>query len=163
MAHGPLTRRTKDPLTRAQRGAPDHKSGDRGDAPHRPSRSAPSLSFDQALDEFLLAGRARSLSPKTLDWYQMIGRRFVRIQTERGADPALNAVTTGQARGFVVALQDAGLARVSVVGFVRGLKVILGWCAAGLRARSWPICASPTSSPRASCGSREGHQGARSQ
>ena len=34
----------------------------------------------------------------------MIGRRFARIQAERGADPALAAVTTAQARRFVVAL-----------------------------------------------------------
>ena len=130
MAHGPLTRRTEDPLTRAHHPALDNKSDDRGDAPDRPSKYAMALSFEQALDEFLLAGRARSLSPKTLDWYQMIGRRFVRIQAQRGLDPALNAVTTGQARGYVVALQEAGLAPISVAGFVRGLKVIFGWCAA---------------------------------
>lgn len=130
MADGPLTRQTEGPLTRARRTAPDYKSGDRGDAPLRPSRPARRLSFEQALDDFLLAGRARSLSPKTLDWYGMIGRRFVRIQAQCGLEPALDAVTTAHARGFVVALQEAGLAPISVAGFVRGLKVIFGWCAA---------------------------------
>ncbi|MDQ6796280.1 MAG: hypothetical protein M3067_15970 [Chloroflexota bacterium] len=69
----------------------------------------------------------------------MIGRRFVRIQAHRGQDPAL-AVTTVQARGFVVALREAGVAPVSVAGFVRRLKVIFGWCPAGRpdRRRSAP-------------------------
>jgi site-specific recombinase XerD len=130
MARGPLTRRTDGPLTRSPRGAPDPESGARSNRPPRPSRPEAAPSFEQALDEFLLAGRARGLSPKTLDWYQMVGRRFSRIQAERGADPAIGAVTTAQARAFVVELQDSGLSPVSVAGFVRGLKVIFGWCAA---------------------------------
>ena len=45
--------------------------------------------FEQALAECLLAGRAHGLSPNTVDWYRMVGRRFARIQAERGADPPL--------------------------------------------------------------------------
>lgn len=91
-------------------------------AARRPGRPLPAheLSLEQALDDFLLAGRARGLSPKTLDWYAMIGRRFVRFRSERGSDPATRAVTTVEARAFVVSLQQAGLAPVSVAGFVRG-------------------------------------------
>ena len=64
MARGPLTRRTDSPLTRAPRGAPDAESGDRPKRPRRPSEPADGLPFEEALDEFLLAGRARGLSPR---------------------------------------------------------------------------------------------------
>ncbi len=130
MARGPLTRRTNGPLTRSPRLSPDPRSGDHRSPSGRSRSTTTGLTFDEALDEFTLAGRARGLAPKTLDWYSMIGRRFTAFRTGRGADPAIEAVTTAEARAFVVALQQSGLSPVSVAGFVRGLKVIFGWCAA---------------------------------
>ncbi len=56
-----------------------------------------------------MSGRARGLSPKTLDWYAMIGERFAAFRMSSGADPALGAMSVAEARAFVVSLQDAGL------------------------------------------------------
>ena len=82
------------------------------------------------LADFLVSGRARGLSPKTLDWYRMIGERFAAYRTSRGADPALSAVSVAEGREFVVSLQEAGLSPSSVAGFVRGLRAFSAWCAA---------------------------------
>ena len=60
----------------------------------------------------------------------MIGERFAAFRMSSGADPALAAVNTAEARAFVVSLQDAGLAPSSVAGFVRGLRAFSAWCAA---------------------------------
>ena len=116
MAGGHLTCHPDGHLTREAQRSPDLRSG------------GPSLR--DALDAFLIAGQARGLSPKTLAWYRMIGARFAAFREGSGADPALAALTTGEARTWVVALQASGLAPVSVAGFVRGLKAISAWWAA---------------------------------
>lgn len=116
MSSGHLTRRADGHLTRSAPRSPDSPSGD--------------LSLRDALEAFLVGGRARGLSPKTLAWYRMIGERFAAHREAAGADPALASVTVEEARAWVVALQRGGLAPVSVAGFVRGLKAISAWWAA---------------------------------
>jgi hypothetical protein len=37
------------------------------------------LTLADGLADFLVSGRARGLSPKTLDWYHMIGERFAAL------------------------------------------------------------------------------------
>jgi len=94
------------------------------------SASDSTFTLADGLVDFLVSGRARGLSPKTLDWYGMIGERFAAFRTSRGADPALGAVSVAEARAFVVSLQQAGLSPSSVAGFVRGLRAFSAWCAA---------------------------------
>jgi site-specific recombinase XerD len=88
------------------------------------------FTFADGLADFLVSGQARGLSPKTLDWYRMIGEQFAIFRTSRGADPALSALSVAEARAFVVSLQGAGLSPSSVAGFVRGLRAFSAWCAA---------------------------------
>ncbi|MDQ2965118.1 MAG: hypothetical protein M3R57_04665, partial [Chloroflexota bacterium] len=76
-----------------------------GRSPDSPSGSKFTLA--DCLADFLVSGRARGLSPKTLDWYAMIGERFAAFRISRDADPALIAMNTAEARAFVVSLQEA--------------------------------------------------------
>ena len=117
MARGHLTRPPSGHLTRRTARSPDSPSGS-------------TFSLADGLADFLVSGRARGLSPRTIDWHAMIGERFAAFRTGRGADPALVAVTTAEARAFVVSLQEAGLSPSSVAGFVRGLRALSAWCAA---------------------------------
>ena len=117
MARGHLTRSPSGHLTRQTGRSPDSPSGS-------------TFTLAQGLADFLVSGQARGLSPKTLDWYRMIGVRFAACRTSRGADPALGAMSVAEARAFVVSLQEAGLAPSSVAGFVRGLRAVSAWCAA---------------------------------
>jgi site-specific recombinase XerD len=117
MARGHLTRAPSGHLTRQAGRSPDSPSGS-------------VITLADGLADFLVSGQARGLSPRTLDWYRMIGERFVAFRTARGADPALDAVTTAEGRAFVVSLQQAGLSPSSVAGFVRGLRAFSAWCAA---------------------------------
>jgi hypothetical protein len=94
------------------------------------SPSGATFTLADGLADFLVSGRARGLSPKTLAWYRMIGERFAAYRTNRGADPALSAVSVAEGRAFVVSLQEAGLSPSSVAGFVRGLRAFSAWCAA---------------------------------
>lgn len=116
MSSGHLTRRANGHLTRSAARSPDSRSGD--------------ITVRDALEAFLIAGRARSLSPKTLDWYRMIGERLAAYRDAQKAPAGLGSLTTAEARAWVVALQRSGLAPVSVAGFVRGLKAISAWWAA---------------------------------
>lgn len=115
MAIGHLTRAPHGHLTRRAPRSPDSSRG---------------VTLQRAIDDFLLAGRARGLSPRTLEWYAMIGSRFAAFRAVHDAEPSLHAVTIAEARAFVVALQNGGLSPSSVAGFVRGLKAIFAWCAA---------------------------------
>jgi site-specific recombinase XerD len=117
MARGHLTRSPSGHLTRQAGRSPDSASGS-------------TFTLAGGLADFLVSGRARGLSPKTLDWYRMIGERFAAFRTSRGADPALSAMSVAEARAFVVSLQEAGLSPSSVAGFVRGLRAFSAWCAA---------------------------------
>ena len=117
MTRGHLTRSPSGHLTRGTARSPDSAPGS-------------TFSLAQGLTDFLVSGQARGLSPKTLDWYRMIGARFVAYRTSHAAEPALGAVNIGEARAFVVSLQAAGLAPSSVAGFVRGLRAFSAWCAA---------------------------------
>lgn len=116
MSSGHLTRRANGHLTRSAARSPDSRSGD--------------ITVRDALEAFLIAGRARSLSPKTLDWYRMIGERLAAYRDAQKAPAGLGSLTMAEARAWVVALQRSGLAPVSVAGFVRGLKAISAWWAA---------------------------------
>ena len=109
MARGHLTRSPSGHLTRQAGRSPDSASGS-------------TFTLADGLADFVVSGRARGLSPKTLDWYRMIGERFVAYRTSRDADPALSAVSVAEGRAFVVSLQEAGLSPSSVAGFVRGLR-----------------------------------------
>ena len=117
MARGHLTRSPSGHLIRQAGRSPDSASGS-------------TFTLADGLADFLVSGRARGLSPKTLDWYRMIGERFAAYRTRRGADPALSAVSVAEGRAFVVSLQESrALAIVGrrlrprsqgVLGLVRG-------------------------------------------
>ena len=72
MARGHLTRSQSGHLTRQAGRSPDSASGS-------------TFTLTDGLADFLVSGRARGLSPKTLDWYRMIGERFAAYRTGRGA------------------------------------------------------------------------------
>ncbi len=103
---------TRGHLTRSQSG---HLTRQTGRSPDSPSGSTYTLA--DGLADFLVSGRARGLSPKTLDWYRMIGERFAAFRTSRGADPALSAVNTAEARASRLA---PGRGPCAVVG--RGIR-----------------------------------------
>ncbi len=87
MARGHLTRTPSGHLTRQTGRSPDSPSGS-------------TFTLAQGLADFIVSGRARGLSPKTLDWYLMIGERFAAFRTGCGADPALGAMSIAEARAF---------------------------------------------------------------
>ena len=99
-------------LTRSPSG---HLTGRTGRSLDSPSGST--FTIADGLADFLVSGRARGLTPKTLGWYAMIGERFAAFRTGCGADPALSVVKVAEARAFVVSLQEQGLAPSSVAGF----------------------------------------------
>lgn len=76
---------------------PDGESGDRPAPPSQVGGRSPS----DGLADYRMSGRARGLSLNTLDWYRMIGDRPPPFRTSSGADPALSAVNTAEARAFV--------------------------------------------------------------
>lgn len=78
MARGHLTRSPSGHLTRQAGRSPDSASGS-------------TVTLADGLADFLVSGRDRGLSPKTLDWFAMIGERFAAFRLSRGADPARGA------------------------------------------------------------------------
>jgi hypothetical protein len=87
MSTGHLTRGADGHLTRSAARSPDSPSGD--------------LTVRDALEAFLIAGRARGLSPKTLDWYRMIGERLAAYREAQQAPAALGTLTTAVPMRFV--------------------------------------------------------------
>ena len=78
MARGHLTRSPSGHLTRLAGRSPDSASGS-------------TFSLDDGLADLLVSGKARGLSPKTLDWYRMIGERFAAFR----AAPVLRLPSRG--------------------------------------------------------------------
>ena len=72
MARGHLTRSPSGHLTRQAGRSPDSASGS-------------IFTLADGLADFLVSGRARGLSPKTLDWYRMIGERFAAFRIRPGS------------------------------------------------------------------------------
>ncbi len=121
-----LTRRTRNHLTRIEGGSPDPKSGERF-ANSCFERWGKKDRLTTAIEDYLVAGKARGLSPRSLEWYAMCAYRFDAFRKRIGANPALDTVTSSEARAFIVALQERGLSPGSVHGFVRSLKTMFAW------------------------------------
>jgi hypothetical protein len=69
MTRGHLTRSPSGHLTRQAGRSPDSASGS-------------TFTLADGLADYLVSGRARGLSPKTLDWYRMVGERFAAFRTD---------------------------------------------------------------------------------
>ncbi len=118
-----LTRSNRDHLTRQLAGRSSNaKSGD-----VFPNTRPRKDSLTSAIEDYLVAGKARGLSPRTLESYAACAREFDAFRKRRRADPSLAAVTTAEARAFIVALQSRGHSPGGVLVYVRSLKAMFAW------------------------------------
>ena len=81
------------------------------------------VSYQVALEEFLLAKQAEGLSANTITWYKYSTQRFTRFL---GAEVAL-AEALDKVREYVVALRSEKLSSSSVAGYVRVLAGFFNW------------------------------------
>jgi len=117
------TRSNRDHLTRQLAGrSPDAKSAD-----VLPNTRWKKDSLTSAIEDYLVAGRARGLSPRTLESYGECARQFDVFRKRCGADATLAAVTVADARAFIVSLQARGNSPGGVLVHVRTLKAIFAW------------------------------------
>lgn len=125
MREAHLTRSNRDHLTRqVARRSSNTRSGDVFQN-ERPKKD----SLTSAIEEYLVADKARGLSPRTLESYGACAYEFDAFRKRRGADPSVAAVTTAEARAFIVALQSRGHRPGGVSVYVRSLKAMFAWFA----------------------------------
>jgi hypothetical protein len=95
-----------------------------------PNRRAPDsgghLTLGRAVDLFLAAKAAEGAAAKTLEWYGMILRRAVR---GLGDERPIEQLAGPELRAWILELRST-LSPISVVGYVRTLKVLGNWLAA---------------------------------
>jgi hypothetical protein len=95
-----------------------------------PNRWAPDsgghLTLGRAVDLFLAAKAAEGAAAKTLEWYGMILRRAVR---GLGEERPIEQLAGPELRAWILELRST-LSPISVVGYVRTLKVLGNWLAA---------------------------------
>jgi integrase/recombinase XerD len=95
-----------------------------------PNRRAPDsgghLTLGRAVDLFLAAKAAEGAAAMTLEWYGMILRRAVR---GLGDERPIEQLAGPELRAWILELRST-LSPISVVGYVRTLKVLGNWLAA---------------------------------
>ncbi len=118
-----LTRSNSDHLTRRVAGRSSNaKSGDLS-----PNTRRRKDSLTSAIEDYLVACKARRLSPRTLESYSACAREFDAFRKRGSADPTLSAVSPAEARAFIVALQARGNSPGGVLVYVRSLKAMFAW------------------------------------
>jgi len=85
------------------------------------------MKLSDALADFLLDGKARALSPKTLRAYNYNLERFI-AYLERAGVRTLDDLLPTHIRGFLAGLQDRALSPYTIDQFYRSIKVFLRWC-----------------------------------
>jgi site-specific recombinase XerD len=106
------------------------------------------MNIESAFADFILAGRADGLAPKTLKWYSYTLGTLVREFPSR----ELESITTKELRQYIVALRER-LAVDSAAGHLRALHRFFSWCADEYNIpnpmRSIKRAAQPKPSPKA--------------
>ena len=85
------------------------------------------MKISAAFAEFLLDGKARALSPKTLRVYNYNLERFVAYLEQAGVQ-TLDDLLTTHLRGFLASMQDSTLSPHTIDQFYRSVKVFMLWC-----------------------------------
>jgi len=101
-----LTRSNRDHLTRQHSRESFNAKSDDVFPNTLPRRD----SLTSATEDFLVAGKARGLSPRILESYAACAYEFDTFRKRRRADPSVAAVTTAEARAFIADLQSRGTA-----------------------------------------------------
>lgn len=98
------------------------------------------MNVEEALGEFILAGKANLLRPATLKWYSSLLNAFV----VKFPAKELDSITAKDIRHYIVELQErpsryveekqkpaqpGGLAHESIRGHITALKAFWAWCA----------------------------------
>lgn len=99
------------------------------------------LSLDDLLDQYRLSLEAANRSPKTIEWYLEILRRFSGVLKEKGYSISINDIGREEVRKHIKYLQEADrwpnrpkngkdlgkLSPYSIQGSVRAIKAFWGW------------------------------------
>ena len=84
----------------------------------------------EAIDAFLIDGKARRLSPRTLESYAFHLTRFATWCAETRPVTCLSDVDAHALRSYIAAQHDKGLSPWTVHGAARVLRTFWRWCAA---------------------------------
>jgi site-specific recombinase XerD len=87
------------------------------------------MNIQDALDEFLLDGQARRLSPKTLGWYEdLLGQARDFLEGEMQVE-SVEKVRSRDLRRFIAKLNEQGLKPCSVSAYFRAVRAFFNWLA----------------------------------
>lgn len=100
-------------------------------------RNDPQLS--ETVDAFLIDGKARRLSPRTLENYAFHLGRFTTWHANQCPTTYLSDVTAQTLRTYLAGQHDAGLSPWTVHGSARVLRTFWRWCAAEDLVQSNPM------------------------
>ena len=91
-------------------------------------RSDPLLS--ETIEAFLIDGKARRLSPRTLESYRFHLGRFTTWHAEQWPTAPISSVDAHTLRAYLAGQHDKGLSPWTVHGSARVLRTFWRWCAA---------------------------------
>lgn len=101
--------------------------------------SEPVPLLTEAIDAFLIDGKARRLSPRTLESYAFHLTRFATWCAETRPTPYLSDVDAHALRTYLAEQHDKGLSPWTVHGAARVLRTFWRWCAAEALATANPM------------------------
>ena len=87
------------------------------------------MKIQEALDEFLLDGQARRLSPKTLGWYEDMLHQARDFLEEEMQIESVERVRPRDLRQFIAKLDEQGLRPCSVSAHFRAVRAFFNWLA----------------------------------
>jgi integrase/recombinase XerD len=85
------------------------------------------MTVDELWQQFFLHLRARRRSKATLTYYGCTERVFGRFAAAQALPPDIQAITVAHLRGFLLHLEEAGLAPGGVHGHARALRAVFNW------------------------------------
>lgn len=97
--------------------------GDRHGTTHRERRVARELTIEDLCNEFLARGRAKNLSPRTIEWYERHARAFARRCASKGIVLA-RELECAHLDDFLVAMHGTGVAANTVRGAAQTIKAL---------------------------------------
>lgn len=84
------------------------------------------MTISDSFDEFILEQRCRGHSKKTIEYYDLILRRFSEFAEELQLSD-VDQITLTVCKQFYLSLTDQGLSSVSIQSYVRGYRAYIQW------------------------------------